>query len=90
MTLEEIRKQIDEIDNEILKLLLKRLQYSKQIADLKFDSSTPIYDETRENEILNRLKVNSKDNHKYIAPIFSEILTTSKNIQEEIFNNNEN
>lgn len=83
MTLPEIRKQIDIIDDEILSLILKRMQYSKCIAEIKFTDNLPVLDKARENDILNNIKMKSSDKYKYVLPIFKEILNISKNIQNE-------
>ena len=40
MNLEQIRKQIDKIDDEILNLILKRMECSRLIAEIKFDENT--------------------------------------------------
>lgn len=87
MNLEQIRLRIDKIDDEILALILKRIEYSKLVAKIKLKENTSICDEKREIEILKRLQNLSNDNFRYISSIFSEILNSSKRIQEEILNN---
>ena len=84
MNLEQIREKIDEIDDEILILILKRVEYSKLIADIKFKENMPLFDKVRENEILKKVKLKSADDYKYILPIFSEILKSSKIIQNDM------
>lgn len=87
MNLEQIRLRIDKIDDEILGLILKRIEYSKLVAKIKLKENASICDEKREIEILKRLQNLSNDNFRYISSIFSEILNSSKRIQEEILNN---
>lgn len=87
MNLEQIRLRIDKIDDEILALILKRIEYSKLVAKIKLKENLSICDEKREIEILKRLQNLSNDNFRYISSIFSEILNSSKRIQEEILNN---
>lgn len=87
MNLEEIRVQIDKIDDEILNLILKRMEFSKLIAKIKFDENMPIYDEMREKEILEIVKLKSMDYYKYMMPIFLEILNSSKSLQKYIIKN---
>lgn len=86
MNLAEIRRQIDVIDDEILTLILKRLEYSGIIAKIKLDNGLPIYDESREQAILSRVKLASGKSYKYVLPIFREILSSSKLIQQEVRN----
>lgn len=87
MTLSQIRKQIDTIDNDILNLILKRMHYSENIAEIKFNNNISILDKKREQDILNNIKLNVPDKYKYIIPIFEEILKSSKKIQEDIISN---
>lgn len=89
MNLEQIRLRIDKIDDEILSLILKRIEYSKLIAKIKLKENLSICDKQREKEILKRLQNLSNKNFRYISPIFSEILISSKRIQEEILNSKE-
>lgn len=86
MRLEEIRRQIDALDDELLILILKRLEYSGIIAKIKLDNGLPIYDESREHAILSRVKLDSGKSYKFVLPIFLEILNASKLIQKEARN----
>ncbi|WP_066634706.1 chorismate mutase [Desulfolucanica intricata] len=52
--LEQIRKEIDTVDEGIVKLLGKRTQLVEQIAEVKKESNQ-VRDENRENQILLRL-----------------------------------
>lgn len=87
MSLEQIRLQIDKIDDEILNLVLNRLECSRIIAKIKSEKNIPIYDELREQEIFEAVKIKSADNYKYILPIFLEILNSSKAFQKDIIKN---
>lgn len=55
MTLEEIRKEIDQIDPQIKELFLRRMEIAKQVAEVKFASGDEIYKADREAEIIHRL-----------------------------------
>lgn len=61
--LKELRKQINEIDDEILSLYLKRMNISKQIGQYKKEHNLPIYDQKREEELINNL-LNKIDNYE--------------------------
>ena len=57
MDLQEIRKQLDEIDSGLLGLYLKRMALIDKVADTKKrDPSKPLYDPVREREILMRIR----------------------------------
>lgn len=83
MTLFEARDEIDKIDNEILHLLLKRLEISEFIGSIKKEANMSAVDKAREEEIFNNLKASSKDKYEHIEPIFTEILRVSKDIQKK-------
>lgn len=78
MELEDIRKEIDEIDNDILRLLEKRIELARKTKELKKD----VISFSREEEIYSRLqsKELSKDQ---IKAVFSEIISASRKAQQE-------
>ena len=54
--IEELRKEIDSIDNSIIQLLSKRKGIVKKIAGIKKQENKSIIDKEREQEIIHRLK----------------------------------
>lgn len=50
--LEEIRKKIDEIDDTIVDLLSKRMQYAEEAKEEKVRMNKPIRDRRREKEVV--------------------------------------
>jgi chorismate mutase len=54
MTLEEIRAEIDKLDNEIKELFVKRMECAKHVAEVKSASGGDVYAPAREREILER------------------------------------
>ena len=77
------RKEIDAIDDELLKLLNERMKSVRAIGALKQTSGTSIYRPEREREILDRLqRVNDGDlNKSAIEAIFLEIFAVSRNLE---------
>ena len=57
MNIEEARKDIDKMDDNIIELLAKRKNLIKEIASIKKELNKPIIDEEREQEIIERLKM---------------------------------
>lgn len=83
MTLEEIRAQIDGIDNQLKDLLMQRLDCSHQIAEIKRAAdSTDIYRGDREAAILKRLSEDVPGERKapYVA-LLRKLLETSRMYQ---------
>lgn len=58
----ELRKEIDLIDEEMQKLFLKRMALVKKIAEEKKTKNLPILNQDRESEILSRMTAKIKDN----------------------------
>ncbi|MAG91565.1 hypothetical protein CMO83_02715 [Candidatus Woesearchaeota archaeon] len=86
MEIEEIRKQVDELDDEILNNLIKRKDLVKELSTIKKEMNTPVFDEKRETEILNRLRKKAKEyglEENFVAAIFKIILENSKLEQEK-------
>ncbi len=81
--LEVLRENIDNIDNEILKLLNKRMEYVDAVGKLKKSTGGSIYRPEREREILDRLKSlnRGKLNDRAIEAIFLEIFAVSRNLE---------
>ena len=78
------RKKIDVIDKKIVKLLLSRFKFSKQIASYKKRNKMGITDKKRERGIISNIGKHSNKNHqKFFKKFFSEIIKYSKKIQRQ-------
>ncbi len=81
----ELRDQINGVDNKIIELLAERRSLSKSIIRDKDDSNRPIRDQKREEELLRRIiKIGKKQNvdPHYITKVFYEIIEDSIRIQQ--------
>ena len=56
MELENLRNEIDQIDQDLVQLFVKRMQIAEQVADIKKANNMPIYVPTREREILQKVE----------------------------------
>lgn len=83
MTLEDLRKQIDELDTRLLDALNQRMNVVKQVGDLKRANNALIYRPEREKAILDRLYAlnNGLLNRSAIDAIFLEIFAVARNIE---------
>jgi monofunctional chorismate mutase len=57
MNLNELRKEIDEIDNQMMELFKKRMSLSKSIGKVKRAMGLPIFDQIREQTMLEKREV---------------------------------
>lgn len=84
-TLPDIRGELDAIDNEIASLYSKRLDLSREIAEAKKASGTPIANPAREREILARVAhVVGPDRADGAALLFTTLFGLSKALQREV------
>lgn len=85
MTLEEARKDIDIIDQELKDLFLKRMAVSKSIAEIKAVTGDEIYKPDREALIIDKM---TSDVDESIKPLYidfiKKILEISRNYQYQI------
>jgi chorismate mutase len=60
MTLEELRKQIDVLDRQLVALLSERAEAALEAGRLKAATSLPIYEPGREKTIYENVRANNK------------------------------
>ncbi|MCQ6253713.1 chorismate mutase [Methanocaldococcus sp.] len=84
--LSEIRKRIDEIDNQILKLIAERNSLAKEVAKVKKELGIPINDPDREKYIYNRIRKLCKEhnvNEDVGIKIFQILIEHNKYLQKK-------
>ncbi len=79
-TLEDIRTEIDEIDEQLMVLLDKRIELVKEVKELKRANNIAVLDEKREQDIYKNI-VKNCSNSKVITTIYHKILDETKNLQ---------
>lgn len=84
MSLEELRKKIDEVDAEIISLLGRRIELAGKIGKEKASRSLPVYAPQREEEVLKRVAEIARSYN--ISPevarrVYGEILKASRAVQ---------
>lgn len=85
MKLERLRKQIDEVDSEIVRLLNLRCALSREAGILKTRANLPIIDSRREEQVLRSVCLRSADDadNDSISAIYSVIIRVSRDLQTE-------
>ncbi len=78
MDLQDLRKQIDDIDEKLIKLFCSRMEVSAKIGDFKKENNIPVFDFQREREKLNYLSDNCPQTMSdYIRSLYSLIFELS-------------
>ena len=90
MDLKNIRKKIDNIDDEILLLLSARMALMESVVEYKAKNDISIFDAKREVEILQN-KIQDADEkglgEDFVRQLFQLIMNESKNVQDDIIKN---
>lgn len=84
--LESCRNEIDQIDEEIIKLYEKRMEIVKEVINYKIDNHIEILDSSREEKMLNKnlTKISKDEYKKYYKDVLTGFLKASKEMQKDI------
>ena len=85
MDLDIIRQEIDQIDDQIVKLLEERMNLVEDVVAYKKASGKAILDTKREEAIFEKVRnrVEDKQYQETIVATFSDILKRSRDYQEQ-------
>lgn len=87
MNLDELRTEIDKIDDEMIKLFEQRMELAAQIAAYKQENGLAVYDPKREREKLRELAAKlPEDKQEYVYCLYSLIFELSRCSQNRIIN----
>jgi chorismate mutase/prephenate dehydratase len=89
--LEQLRQKIDDLDDEILRLLNQRMLFVQEIAALKNKAGKDPLDLNREQAIFRRLAHENRGPLAWgaLKKIFGEILAASRDIQAYLATNDQ-
>ncbi len=84
MSLEDLRKKIDSIDAEIVRLIADRIRIAVEIGGEKRSKRRQVNDQAREKRVLSHIQILARDeniNQEVIACIFQQIITVCRRTQ---------
>ncbi len=83
--LRDLRREIDRIDRELIRLLAERARVAARIGERKRESGQSTLDEARERELLERLHAEDRGGFPLagLQAIFREVISASRAIQGE-------
>ena len=85
MDLNEIRTRIDAIDDELVRLFVRRMDCARDIAGAKRREGRPIQDHARERAILNRLSDAAGETYApYVRTLYNQIFDLSRSYQASL------
>lgn len=81
--LSELRKEIDEIDEEIVSLFERRMAVSEEVAEYKIENAKPVFDKEREKKKLRKVtSLTSSDfNRVGVTELFEQLMSMSRKLQ---------
>jgi len=87
MNLNDLRRQIDRIDDELIRLFQQRMDIAAKVARYKQQHNIPIYDPERERQKLHDLSQKVENNRAaYVTMLYSLLFELSRTEQERILN----
>lgn len=88
-SIEELRVELNNIDDQLKKLFLERMEIVKGVAEYKIENNLPVLDQKREDEMIERL---SSDINEELKESYKEFLkryvSLSKDLQKKIIEDN--
>ena len=84
MDLLDLRKEIDEIDEQLIPLLLKRMSISEEVAKYKVERGIPVLNSEREQQILDNVAEKCGELGNTIKTVFSATMDASRALQHKI------
>ena len=86
MSMEEIRKNIDEIDSEIIRLLNNRAKAAMEIGKIKEQSNDHVYAPAREKQIMKQIfsKNQGPLKNDALKAIYKEIISASRSLEKPL------
>jgi len=79
--IEKLRREINNIDQDLVSLLAKRFQLTSQIGAIKREKGLDVFDKNREQEILEKWLQVSDLEPEFLKNILNLILSESKKRQ---------
>lgn len=80
----DIRKEIDEIDAQLLPLFVSRMKCSERVAEIKRKAGLPVLNAAREQEILDRVREQGGAYGESAAALYAAVMAVSRARQHEL------
>lgn len=83
MDIESIRRQIDQLDDQLLEIFNKRAALALQIGEIKKEQDLAVYDPSREKRIFTRMQKtnNGPLDNSAIVRLFERVIDESRSLE---------
>lgn len=89
MNLQDIRREIDEIDSELIELYKRRMNCSRQVAEYKIKNGMPVFNPEREEQVLDSVEEHAGKYGASARQLYSTIMALSRSLQYELLGSGE-
>ncbi len=88
LTMEELRRRIDVIDDQLVRLLNVRVACAVEIGRVKHELGLPVYQPARENQVLAQVRASATSlagplNGEAVVRIFERIVDEARRVERE-------
>jgi monofunctional chorismate mutase len=85
LNLDEIRKQIDDTDRELVSVFCKRMDLVKQVAAYKIANDMPVLRPEREEAVLERVQAQAGAKYgEYARDLYGHVMRVSREMQQKM------
>ena len=85
MDIQNIRNEINELDDQLVDLFVRRMQIAREVAEYKKEHNLPVTDRTREREVLHRLTGQvAPEFSAYTKSLYQKLFELSKTYQSTL------
>jgi len=83
MTIDDLREEIDRLDNELLRIFNQRANFALKIGEIKKKLGLPVYDPAREKGIFLRMKTANPGplDNEAIVRLFERVIDESRRLE---------
>jgi len=83
LTIDDIRQEIDRLDDELLQIFNQRADLALKIGELKKEHNLPIYDPSREKRIFDKMKANNPGplDNAAVVRLFERVIDESRSLE---------
>jgi len=83
LTIDDIRREIDRLDDELLQIFNQRADLALKIGELKKEHNLPIYDPSREKKIFDKMKADNPGplDNAAVVRLFERVIDESRSLE---------
>jgi chorismate mutase len=91
MTIDDLRREIDRLDSDLLRIFNQRADFALKIGEIKKAQGLPVYDPAREKKIFQRMKEENPGplDDDAIVRLFERVIDESRRLERIMTSKNQ-